>query len=128
MAGASKPALDFLLRRATMTSRQLPVSNFIIRRGKTRLAMATQSLRGRDRYDGRVHALAAAPTRSRPPVVSPLCLGTCNPAAALRRIQPVSRRTRHYGAASGTPTNDHRANVLHRRQRAHALNHGGAID
>jgi hypothetical protein len=29
MAGASKLALDFLVRRATMTSRQLPVPNFI---------------------------------------------------------------------------------------------------
>jgi hypothetical protein len=27
-----------------------------------------------------------------------------------------------------TPTNDHRDNVLRTRQRAHALNHGGAID
>jgi len=34
------------------------------------LATAIPSLRGRDRYDGRVHALAAAPTRSRPPVVT----------------------------------------------------------
>ncbi|MCS3900170.1 hypothetical protein M2171_009303 [Bradyrhizobium japonicum USDA 38] len=29
MAAASKLALDFLLRRATMTLRQLPVPNFI---------------------------------------------------------------------------------------------------
>ena len=49
-----------------------------------------------------------------------------NRAVVLQRIRPVSRRTRHHGAASGTPTNDHRANVL--RTRAHALNHGGAID
>jgi hypothetical protein len=28
----------------------------------------------------------------------------------------------------GTPTNDCRDNVLHTRERAHALNHGGAID
>ncbi len=27
-----------------------------------------------------------------------------------------------------TPTNDHRDDVLPTRQRAHALNHGGAID
>ncbi len=27
-----------------------------------------------------------------------------------------------------TPTNDRRDNVLRTRQRAHALNHGGAID
>jgi hypothetical protein len=27
-----------------------------------------------------------------------------------------------------TPTNDHRDNVLPTRERAHALNHGGAID
>jgi hypothetical protein len=28
----------------------------------------------------------------------------------------------------GTPTNDRRDNVLRTRERAHALNHGGAID
>ena len=28
----------------------------------------------------------------------------------------------------GTPTNDRRNNVLRTRERAHALNHGGAID
>jgi hypothetical protein len=28
----------------------------------------------------------------------------------------------------GTPTNDRRNNVLRARERAHALNHGGAID
>jgi hypothetical protein len=28
----------------------------------------------------------------------------------------------------GTPTNDRRNNVWHTRQRAHALNHGDAID
>jgi hypothetical protein len=29
---------------------------------------------------------------------------------------------------AGTPTNDRRDNVLLTRERAHALNHGGAID
>jgi hypothetical protein len=28
----------------------------------------------------------------------------------------------------GTPTNDRRDNVLHTRERAHALNYGGTID
>jgi hypothetical protein len=32
------------------------------------------------------------------------------------------------GAGAGTPTNDHRNNVLRTRERAHALNHGDAID
>jgi len=34
-----------------------------------------------------------------------------NRAVALQGIRPVSRRTRHHGAASATPTNDHRASV-----------------
>ena len=31
-------------------------------------------------------------------------------------------------AGMGTPTNDRRNNVLRTRERAHALNHGGAIN
>jgi len=45
----------------------------------------------------------------------------CDRAVALQRIRPISRRTRHHGAASGTPTNDHRANVLRTLSRARAL-------
>ena len=58
MAGASKLTLDFLLRRATMMSR--PGTELHIRREKPALATAIPSLHGRDRYDGRVHGLAAA--------------------------------------------------------------------
>jgi hypothetical protein len=49
-------------------------------------------------------------------------------AAALRRIHPVLRRNRHTGTGVGTPTNDRRNNVLRTRERAHALNRGGAFD
>jgi hypothetical protein len=50
-----------------------------------------------------------------------------NDVIAPQRIRPVLRQTRHQGAASGTPTNHHRANVLRAVWRAHALKHGGAI-
>jgi hypothetical protein len=48
--------------------------------------------------------------------------------AALRRIHPVSRRVATGSGRVGTPTNDRRDNVLRTRERARALNHGGAID
>jgi hypothetical protein len=40
----------------------------------------------------------------------------------------TSRRNRHRDAAGGSSTNDRRDSLLHARQHAHALNHGGAID
>jgi hypothetical protein len=49
----------------------------------------------------------------------------CNRAVAFALFRG---RTRHHGDASGTSTNDHRANVLRTLSRAHALNNGGAID
>ena len=91
-SSASKLALDFLLRRATMTSRQRPVPSFI-KTGITGLATAILSLCGRDRYDRRVHALAAAPTQSRPPVVSPYDSERCDRAAALEHQQMIVEPT-----------------------------------
>jgi hypothetical protein len=58
---ASKLALDFLLRRATMTARQLPVPNFI-QDGENPLGLGYTAAAREDGYDGRVQALAAAPT------------------------------------------------------------------
>jgi hypothetical protein len=40
----------------------------------------------------------------------------------------LSRRIATGSGRVGTPTNDHRDNVLRTRERARALNHGGAID
>jgi hypothetical protein len=40
----------------------------------------------------------------------------------------LSRRNATGSGRVGTPTNDYRDNVLRTRERAHALNHGGAID
>ncbi len=76
MAGASKLVLDFLMRRATMTSRQLPVPKLHIRRGKPAWPRQDRRCAGGTAMTVGVQALAAAPTRSRPPVVSPLRLAT----------------------------------------------------
>jgi hypothetical protein len=40
----------------------------------------------------------------------------------------LSRRIATGSGRAATPTNDYRDNVLRTRERAHALNHGGAID
>jgi hypothetical protein len=48
--------------------------------------------------------------------------------AALRRIHPVSRRIPAFSGRVGTPANDRRHKLLRTRVRAHALNHGGAMD
>jgi hypothetical protein len=40
----------------------------------------------------------------------------------------LSRQIATGSGRAGTPTNDRRDNVLRTRERAHALNHGGAID
>ena len=109
MAGVPKVALDFLLRPARMTSRQHSGTKLFYKTGKTRAATATALLRGR---------------------------GADMAVWFMRRLQcpfceefTLSRAEIATDAGSvKTPTNDRRDNVLRTRQRAHALNHGGAID
>jgi len=47
---------------------------------------------------------------------------------ALRRIHLFRVEITTDAGSVETPTNDRRDNVLRTRERAHALNHGGAID
>src|SRR5258708_25455063 len=108
MAGAPKVALDFLLRPARMTSRQHSGTKLSIRRGK--LARRRQAAAAREGADMAVWFM--------------------------RRLQclfceefTLSRAEIAADAGSvGTPTNDRRDHVLLTRERAHALNHGGALD
>jgi hypothetical protein len=93
MADVPKPVLDFLLRPATMTSRQHSGYQAFYKTGKTRSA-------------------TAIPLRRRE--------GTGMTVWFMRRLQCL--------LCVETPTNDRRDNVLRTRERAHALNHGGAID
>jgi hypothetical protein len=69
VAGVPKVALDFLLRPATMTSRQHSGTKLSIRRGKLARRRQHHCCAGGCRYGGMVHAPAAVP--------------------ALRRIHPV---------------------------------------
>ena len=108
MAGVPKVALDFLVRPARMTSRQHSGTKLSIRRGK--LARRRQTAAAREGADMAVWFM--------------------------RRLQclfceefTLSRAEIATDAGSvETPTNDRRDNVLRTRERAHALNHGGAID
>jgi len=59
MAGVPKPVLDFLLRPATMTSRQHSGTKLSTRRGKLARDGNTTAAQGGYRYGGMVHALAA---------------------------------------------------------------------
>src|SRR5260221_3562101 len=107
MAGVPKVALDFLLRPATMTSRQHSGTKLSIRRGK--LARRRQTAAAREGADMAVWVM--------------------------RRLQwlfcgefTLSRAAIATDAGSvGTPTNDRRDNVLRTRGPAPA-NHRGAID
>jgi len=109
MAGVPKLALDFLLRPATMTSRQHSGTKLSTRRGK--------------------------PARRRQ---HHCCVeGSGMAVWIMRWLQCLlgeeftlllSRRIATGSGRAGTPTNDRRDNVLRTRERAHALNHGGAID
>jgi hypothetical protein len=109
MAGVPKLALDFLLRPATMTSRQHSGTKLSTRRGK--------------------------PARRRQ---HHCCVeGSGMAVWFMRWLQCLlgeeftlllSRRIATGSGRAGTPTNDRRDNVLRTRERAHALNHGGAID
>jgi hypothetical protein len=115
MARAPKVALDFLLRPATMTSRQHSGTKLytfwyqaLYKTGKTRSATATPLLRGR---------------------VCDMSVRT------MRRLQCLLWEDfTLYRAAiatdsgrAGTPANNRRDKLLRTRQRAHALKHGDAI-
>jgi hypothetical protein len=107
MAGVPKPVLDFLLRPATMRSRQHQVPSFL-QDGENSLGDGnTTAAPGGYRYGGMVHARAAVP--------------------ALRRIHLVHVEIATDAGRVETPTNDRRDNVLRTRELAHALNHGGAV-
>src|SRR6266849_1658332 len=105
MAGLLKLALDFLLRPATMTSRQHTGTKlYNIRRGK--LARRRQPFAAGE--------------------------GTCMAVWFMCWLRCADTIQTADGTAitignDVTPTNDRRDNALHTRERAHALNHGGAI-
>jgi hypothetical protein len=106
MAGVPKLALDFLLRLATMTSRQHSETQALHKTGKTRPATATPLLRRR---------MAVW---------------------FMRWLQglPCDEFTLFHAEIAtdagrpGIPTNDRRDNALRTRVRARALNHAGATD
>jgi hypothetical protein len=109
MAGVPKLALDFLLRPTTMTPRQHSGIQALHKTGKTRSATATPLLRGR---------------------------GADMAVWFMRRLQclPCEQFTLFHGdiaavaGSVGIATNDRRNNVLRTRERAQALNYGGATD
>jgi hypothetical protein len=129
VAGLAKLVLDFLLRPATMTSRQHSGARLYIRRGKLARRRQYHAAREGTCMGGMVYARAAARRhdtnrrwhrrndweRSRR-------------AAARRRIYAVRVEIATDAGKAGTPTNDCRDSVLHTRERAHALNHEAAID
>jgi hypothetical protein len=73
------------------------------------------------------YAGCSAPTRYKPDGIA-ITIGN-DVIAPLRCEEFTLFRTEiATGAGMGTPTNDCRNNVLRTRERAHALNHGGAFD
>jgi len=108
LAGVPKVALDFLLRPARMTSRQHSGTKLSIRRGK--LARRRQTAAAREGADMAVWFIRRLQ-----------CLFCEEFTLSCAEIATDA-------AGVGTPTNDRRDNALPTRERAHALNHGGAID
>jgi hypothetical protein len=102
-----KAALDFLLRPATMTWRQHSGTKLSVRRGK--LASAGNTTAAREDAGMAVRFM---------------CWLQC----LLCEQSTLSRAAIATDAGSvGTPANDRRDNVPRTQERAHALNHGGAI-
>src|SRR5258708_22920404 len=108
MAGVPKVALDFLLRPATMTSRQHSGTKLSIRRGK--LARRRQTAAAREGTD-----MAVLFTRP------PQCL-------LCEEFTPSRPEIAAHAGSAGTPTNAPRDNLLRTRARAPALTHRRARD
>jgi len=106
-SGVPKLALDFLLRPATMMSRQHCGTKLSTRRGK---------LARRRQYHCCVGGYRYAVWFMRW-LQCPLC-----EEFTLFHVEFAAD-----AGSAGTPTNDRRDDVLRTRERAHALNHGGAI-
>src|SRR5258708_23843306 len=107
MAGVPKVALDFLLRPATMTSRQHSGTKLSIRRGK--LARRRQTAAAREGADMAVWVMR--------PLQRPFC-----EEFTLSRAEIATD-----AGCVETPTKDRRDNVVRTRERAPALDPRGAV-